>query len=200
MTNLGYGMTRNDNRATSLTDEELIGLRLRPTPSRDELNLIELTHIAEVMDDSRWRYLSTSQLLDDHELRRLHKEMFGDVWTWAGKYRTTEKNIGCDPIQIAAQVRDLCESAKLWLDNGMPIDEAGCRFHHGLVAIHPFVNGNGRHGRLAADLLMMSAGAARFTWGGASLVKASATRSAYVASLRAADLGDFGPLLEFART
>lgn len=193
-------MKRHDNTTTSLTDEELIGLRLRPTPSRDELNLIELTHIAGVMDDSRWRALSTSQLLDDHELRRLHKDMFGKIWTWAGKYRTTEKNIGCDPIQISARVHNLCESAKLWLDNGMPIDEVGCRFHHGLVAIHPFVNGNGRHGRLAADLLMMSAGAAQFTWGGASLVEASATRTAYVASLRAADLGDFEPLLAFART
>ena len=193
-------MKRHDNTTTSLTDEELIGLRLRPTPSRDELNLIELTHIAGVMDDSRWRALSTSQLLDDHELRRLHKDMFGKIWTWAGKYRTTEKNIGCDSIQISARVRNLCESAKLWLDNGMPIDEVGCRFHHGLVAIHPFVNGNGRHGRLAADLLMMSAGAAQFTWGGASLVEASATRTAYVASLRAADLGDFEPLLAFART
>lgn len=125
MTNLGYGMKRHDDTTTSLTDEELIGLRLRPTPSRDELNLIELTHITEVMDDSRWRALSTSQLLDDHELRRLHKDMFGKVWTWAGKYRTTEKNIGCDPIQISAQVRNLCESAKLWIDNGMPIDEVG---------------------------------------------------------------------------
>lgn len=193
-------MTRNDDTATSLTDDELIGLRLRPTPIRNELNLIELSHIASVMDDSRWQSLSTSELLDDFALRRLHKAMFGNVWTWAGKYRTTEKNIGCDPREISVRVRDLCESAKLWFDGGMPVDEAGCRFHFTLVAIHPFVNGNGRHGRLATDLAMASVGAPRFTWGGTSLVEASATRSAYISALRAADGGDFGPLLAFVRT
>lgn len=193
-------MTRNDDTATSLTDDELIGLRLRPTPTRNELNLIELSHIASVMDDSRWQSLSTSELLDDFALRRLHKAMFGDVWTWAGKYRTTEKNIGCDPREISVRVRDLCESAKLWFDGGMPVDEAGCRFHFTLVAIHPFVNGNGRHGRLATDLAMASVGAPRFTWGGTSLVEASATRSEYISALRAADRGDFRPLLAFVRT
>ena len=193
-------MTRNDDTTTSLTDDELIGLRLRPTPTRNELNLIELGHIASVMDDSRWQSLSTSGLLDDFALRRLHKAMFGDVWTWAGKYRTTEKNVGCDPREISVRVRELCESAKLWFDGGMPVDEAGCRFHFTLVAIHPFVNGNGRHGRLATDLAMASVGAPRFTWGGTSLVEASATRSAYISALRAADRGDFRPLLAFVRT
>ena len=193
-------MTRNDDTTTSLTDDELIGLRLRPTPTRNELNLIELGHIASVMDDSGWQSLSTSGLLDDFALRRLHKAMFGDVWTWAGKYRTTEKNVGCDPREISVRVRELCESAKLWFDGGMPVDEAGCRFHFTLVAIHPFVNGNGRHGRLATDLAMASVGAPRFTWGGTSLVEASATRSAYISALRAADRGDFRPLLAFVRT
>ena len=193
-------MTRKDDTSTSLTDDELIGLRIRPTPSRNELNLIELTHIASAMGDPRWTSMSTSQLLDDLILRRLHKAMFGDVWTWAGKYRTTEKNIGCDPREISVRVRDLCESAKLWFDGGMPVDEAGCRFHFTLVAIHPFVNGNGRHGRLATDLVMESVGAPRFTWGGTSLVEASATRSAYISALRAADRGDLVPLLAFVRT
>lgn len=193
-------MTQNDDTSTLLTDDELIGLRIRPTPSRNELNLIELSHIASAMSDPRWTSMSTSQLLDDLVLRRLHKAMFGDVWTWAGKYRTTEKNIGCDPREISVRVRDLCESAKLWFDGGMPVDEAGCRFHFTLVAIHPFVNGNGRHGRFATDLVMESVGTPRFTWGSTSLVEASATRSAYISALRAADRGDLGPLLAFVRT
>ena len=193
-------MTRNGDASTSLTDDELIGLRIRPTPSRNELNLIELTHIASVMGDPHWTSMSTSQLLDDLMLRRLHKAMFGEVWTWAGKYRSTEKNIGCDPIQIAVRVRDLSDSAKLWFNGGMPVDEAGCRFHFELVAIHPFVNGNGRHARLTTDLLLASVGAARFTWGGVSLVEPSDTRSTYISALRAADRGDLGPLLAFVRT
>lgn len=193
-------MTQNSDGSTSLTDDELIGLRIRPIPSRNELNLIELSHIASAMENPHWQALTTPQLLDDLMLRRLHKEMFGGVWTWGGKYRTTEKNIGCDPIQIAVRVRELCESAKLWFDGGMPIDKAGCKFHFDLVAIHPFVNGNGRHARLATDLVLTSVGSARFTWGGASLVEASATRSTYISALRAADRGDLAPLLAFVRT
>lgn len=193
-------MTQNDENSTPLTDDELIGLRIRPTPSRNELNLFEMRNIAAAMDHPRWMAMTTFQLLDDLMLRRLHKDMFSDVWTWAGKYRTTEKNIGCDPIQIAVRVRELCDSAKLWFDGGASVDEAGCHFHAKLVAIHPFVNGNGRHARLATDLLMTSVGAPRFTWGGASLVEPSVTRSTYIAALRAADRGDLGPLVAFVRT
>lgn len=193
-------MTQNDENSTPLTDDELIGLRIRPTPSRNELNLFELSNIAAAMDDPRWMAMTTFQLLDDLMLRRLHKDMFDDVWTWAGKYRTTEKNIGCDAREIAVRVRELCESAKLWFDGGTSVDEAGCHFHAELVAIHPFVNGNGRHARLATDLLMTSVGAPRFTWGGASLVEPSVTRSTYIAALRAADRGDLGPLAAFVRT
>lgn len=193
-------MTQGNDGATPLDQSEAIGLKQFWIVNRDQLNELESANISRALEDRQWRMLRTSDLLDDFALRRLHKAMFGNVWTWAGKYRTTEKNIGCDPREISVRVRDLCESAKLWFDGGMPVDEAGCRFHFTLVAIHPFVNGNGRHGRLATDLVMESVGAPRFTWGGTSLVEASATRSAYISALRAADRGDFRPLLAFVRT
>lgn len=193
-------MTNTYDGATPLDDEETGGLKQFWIATRDQLNELESANISLALEDPSWRRMSTNQLLDDLALRRLHRAMFTDVWTWAGKYRTTEKNIGCDPREIAVRVRELCESAKLWFDGGTSVDEAGCHFHAELVAIHPFVNGNGRHARLATDLLMTSVGAPRFTWGGASLVEPSVTRSTYIAALRAADRGDLGPLVAFVRT
>jgi fido (protein-threonine AMPylation protein) len=74
------------------------------------------------------------------------------------------------------------------------------RFHHKLVAIHPFPNGNGCRSRLAADLLSLQLGQERFTWGRGSIVAASETRQAYFRALKAADAGDVTLLLAFART
>jgi Fic-DOC domain mobile mystery protein B len=157
-------------------------------------------NIGKALRAKRWSRLSTEQLLDDHELRNLHAAMFSDVWNWAGKYRMTEKNIGCDPTQIAVRVRDLCRDANLWFTGDAPADEDGCRFHHTLVAIHPFANGNGRHARAATDLLMRSVGADPFTWGRVNLEYATDTRRSYIAALRAADRGDLDALMAFARS
>jgi Fic-DOC domain mobile mystery protein B len=192
-------MTDPEDGATPLDPDELHGLRLRHIASQEQLNLAEIRNIARALADRRWYSLSTSDLLDDHVLRVLHRAMFGEVWEWAGRYRTTEKNIGCDPTEIAIRVRELCEAAKYWFSDTESLDEAGCKFHHQLVSIHPFVNGNGRHSRLATDLLMQSAGGFAFTWGRVNLVTPSDTRTAYIAALRAADRGDIGPLLAFVR-
>ena len=81
-----------------------------------------------------------------------------------------------------------------------PPDEIAVRFHHRLVAIHPFPNGNGRHARLMADLLVERLGQPRFTWGSRSLVDASTTRQAYIAALQAADARNYAPLLVFSRS
>lgn len=186
--------------ATPLSKDEKDGLRLSWVATRADLNAAEAANIAKALATRRWHEYTTEQLLDDHAMRRLHEALFGDVWKWAGKYRTTDKNIGCDPIDIAVRVRDGCENAKLWFGGVMSPDEAGCRFHHELVAIHPFANGNGRHARAATDLLMRSIGTEAFTWGSASLLSASDTRQAYIAALRAADHGDLEPLMTFARS
>lgn len=199
-TGLVYGMTQSNDGATPLDQSEAIGLKQFWIASRDQLNELESANISRALEDRQWHMLKTSDLLDDLVLRRLHKAMFSNVWTWAGKYRTTEKNIGCDPREISVRVRDLCESAKLWFDGGMPVDEAGCRFHFTLVAIHPFVNGNGRHARAATNLLLESVGSTPFTWGRTELLTPSDTRSIYISALRAADRGDVEPLLAFVRT
>jgi Fic-DOC domain mobile mystery protein B len=186
--------------ATPLSDDEKDGLRLSWVATRDDLNAGEAANIAKALRMRKWYRYSTEELLDDHVLRQLHDAMFDDVWKWAGKYRATEKNIGCDPDHIAVRARDLCEDAKYWLRGTTSADEAGCRFHHALVAIHPFANGNGRHARAITDLLMRSVNAPPFTWGRVDLVQASKTRKTYIAALQAADRGDHEPLARFVRS
>jgi Fic-DOC domain mobile mystery protein B len=128
--------------------------------------------------------------------------MFGDVWAWAGSYRRRETSIGIDPFRISVEVRDLVLDAQYWFDGDRPRapDEAGWTFHHRLVKIQPFSNGNGRHSRLITDLLLRAKDEPPFTWGSADLDVAGTTRDTYLAALRAADEGDFEPLSEFVRS
>jgi Fic-DOC domain mobile mystery protein B len=127
--------------------------------------------------------------------------MFDRTWKWAGRYRTSEKNIGVAPERITEEVRKLVEDTKAQLSGKVAsLDEIAAKFHHRLVSIHPFANGNGRHARLITDLLLAANGAAPFTWGRSDLVHAGEARDAYLAALRAADARDFAPLLAFVRS
>jgi Fic-DOC domain mobile mystery protein B len=127
--------------------------------------------------------------------------MFGRTWKWAGTYRATEKNLGIAPARIAGEVRELLENTRVQIAGKVSqVDEIAARFHHRLVWIHPFPNGNGRHARLLTDLLLAANGAAPFTWGRRDLEHASEARERYLAALRAADARDLAPLLEFVRS
>ena len=134
-------------------------------------------------------------------LRELHRRMFSDTWDWAGKFRRTMKNIGVAPELVPERTQNLFRDVQYWLDHHTyAVDEIAARFHHMLVAIHPFPNGNGRHARLMADALLRQVGASPFTWGSASLDAESAIRKRYLRALQAADTGDYAPLLSFVRT
>jgi Fic-DOC domain mobile mystery protein B len=127
--------------------------------------------------------------------------MLRRVWKWAGKYRRTERNIGIPAHQIEVAFHQLIDDVRYWVEHKTYApDEIALRFHHRLVAIHPFPNGNGRHARLAADALAVELGQPRFTWGSTNLVEAAETRKAYVHALQAADGHDIGPLLAFGRS
>lgn len=127
--------------------------------------------------------------------------MFGETWEWAGSFRKTGKNIGVDPGHIAVRLRDLLEDTRFWLaNNTYALDESAVRFHHRLVAIHPFPNGNGRHARLMTDVLLWRNGAKAFTWGNADLMVAGDARNRYLAALNAADKGGYGLLVAFVRS
>lgn len=188
-----------DDAATPLQAEEREQLIPTYIVSRAELNEIE--HIG-VADADRWAFSrKRGDVLDTDFLLALHRRMFREVWRWAGEFRTTGRNIGVDPIHIGVQLRQLADDVRYWIDNvTFSPDEIAARFHHKLVWIHPFPNGNGRHARLAADLLAVRLGQPRFTWGGANLVVPAQARRLYVEALRAADKHDIGPLLIFVRS
>ena len=165
---------------------------------RSELNAAEQENIARGQD---WALGRKRDPLTEKFIRELHRRMLGDVWKWAGKFRQGERNLGIPFYEIPTALRYLLDNTKAWIEyNAYPPDEIAVRFHHRLVQIHPFPNGNGRHARLAADLLVMRLGRDRFSWGGKNLRDAGVMRQNYIVALKTADQLDLGALLVFARS
>lgn len=184
--------------ATPLTPEEREALIPGHITLRSELNEVEQAGVLAT-DVTVFRRLPRN-LFDERLIQRLHRQMFSEVWRWAGNYRTTERNIGVDPSEIRPAMRLLMDDARYWVEHETyPRDELAVRFHHRLVSIHPFPNGNGRISRLMADLIVVRLGGARFTWGQATLLRGE-TRSRYIAALKAADEHDLTPLITVARS
>ena len=192
--------------ATPLTDEERRGLRL-PVLTRAELNRAEAENIGRAMS---WllfsrRRLRSESVTREAWLRRLHARMYDQVWTWAGQYRTTDRNLGVPYGQIRMDMRNLEADVSSWLAGTSAArygdDECAIRFGYRLAVIHPFPGGNGRWSRLASDALIVALGRSRFTWGGgASLTEPGTQRGDYISALQAAGTaGDFEPLLAFSR-
>jgi Fic-DOC domain mobile mystery protein B len=133
--------------------------------------------------------------------RNLHRRMFDRVWKWAGVYRKSNTNIGVDFPQIEQHLYQLVGNTQWWIDNKtFEADEIAVRYHHGLVWIHPFPNGNGRWSRMMGDVLARRLDRPAFTWGGSQLVHEEVVRKAYLTALRRADGHDFSDLLAFARS
>ena len=184
--------------ATPLGPDDMAGLKFRHITTRGELNELEQVNIEQGL---LWLGQRRSgDILSTEFIRMLHKRLFGDVWEWAGTFRLHETNIGVDPSCIAAQLRLLLDDARCWAENNVyaPL-EAVARFHHRMVAIHLFPNGNGRHARIAADIFLGDYfDHPPIEWaGGFDLPAGNARRDAYINALRNADRGEFGSLLEF---
>lgn len=192
------GIVGEPDGATPLDPDELAGLKFDHVTTRGELDELEQVNIQAGL---LWlgRRRETNILTDDF-LRELHRRLFGDVWAWAGSYRLREKNIGIAPQMISVSVRTLLEDAKYWTENStyLPL-EAAARFHHRLVEIHPFTNGNGRHARIAADTYLSACfDHAPIDWqNGADLTRNNQRRDQYISALRAADGHDYSSLLKF---
>src|SRR6266850_2420538 len=185
-----------DEDATPLTPEECIGLIPTHVTLRGELNELEQQNIAEA--DS-WTFARKRDVLDEAFLRGLHRRMFNRVWRWAGRYRTTDRNFGVASYRIEPELRQIVDDAQYWVDHKTYApDELAVRFHHRLVLVHPFPNGNGRWSRLASDALIVRQSGTRFTWGHANLQDAGDVRRAYINALHAADNHGFAPLIDFA--
>ena len=186
--------------ATPLDPNEIEGLRLVHIATRAELDRWEQDNI---MVGEAWAFARKQKdLLSDGFIRRLHKRMFGAVWRWAGQSRKSDKNIGGPWWKIQTELEKLCEDVTVWIESGgYPPDEIAARFHHRLVAIHLFPNGNGRHARTMTDLLLVQRlGQPRFSWGGGNLTDAGECRRRYIDALRAVDRSDYQPLMDFVRT
>jgi Fic-DOC domain mobile mystery protein B len=192
--------------ATPLRDDESRGLLL-PVQTRAELNWAEADAIVAARS---WLFLSRRVLrpeavLDEQWLKDLHRRMFGEVWAWAGEYRTSDRNLGLPYWRVRMETRTVVADARAWVAASararMSDDECALRLGYRLVVIHPFANGNGRWSRLASDALAVALGGARFSWGGRSPAEPGQLRRQYLTALRAADRdGDLGPLHKFARS
>lgn len=181
---------------TLLTEDEKRGLKLRWITTRAELNNAEAQGIVH---SQQWLMkIPKRDILSEKFLRDLHKQMFGEIWTWAGVFRSTEKNIGIAPHAISEQLRMLFDDTKYWIKHKTFSDlEIAMRFHHRLVAIHPFSNGNGRIARLMTNLLMKQMSGKILRWGTSKLEDVSNIRTKYIEALRRADNRDYSALIDF---
>ena len=190
----------DDAASTPLTPDERAALIPSYVTLRSELNEIEQIGIDNA---GEWVFARRrGDVLDAAFLCRLHKRMFADVWRWAGTFtKESNRNIGLDAWEIGPALRQMLGDVRYWIEHqSYTSDEIAVRFHHRLVWVHPFPNGNGRLSRLAADLLIVQLGGERFSWGRGNLVAIADLRRAYIEALRAADGEVIAPLLEFARS
>jgi Fic-DOC domain mobile mystery protein B len=185
---------------TPLSPEELEDL-IPNLATKEELNEWERENILLARTWATSDRTSPLDMASDEYVRKLHGKMFDQTWKWAGEYRRTEKNIGASVHEIRERIVALRGNVRYWIENNTySTDEIAVRFHHRLVFVHPFPNGNGRHARLMGDVLAMKLGRPAFTWGSANLIKEGEARTRYLEAIRAADDGDIQPLLNFARS
>lgn len=188
---------------TPLDADEMDAILIPNVITRGELDEVEQRNIEDAI---RWtlerrRRFTSDEILSEQFIMDLHKRMYGEVWSWAGYFRKTNKNIGVDKYEIGIRLRALLDDCRHWIKHKtFPEDEIAVRFKHRIVSIHCFPNGNGRHSRLMADLIIEKIfDNDVFSWGGRHLIKRSNFRSIYLKALREADWGNIDPLVAFAR-
>ena len=187
--------------ATPIDEDERLSLIPKHLQDQEELNAFENLNITQALP---WAY-KQQNVLTISFLKALHKHMFGQTWKWAGQFRKTQKNIGIDAYRIESELHQLCGDTEYQIQNqSFGADEIAIRFHHRLVFIHAFVNGNGRHARLACELLIRKLGNAQFSWGSKTynhndLSSLNDMRKAYISALKSADQGDYTSLIRFSR-
>lgn len=187
---------------TPLSEEELDGLKILSISTREELDEFEQFNIEKAIQWTFGKKIQAKDLLSEKFIKDLHKKMYGEVWKWAGSFRTSEKNLGIKSYLIPVQLKQLLDDAMYWYENQIySSDEVAVRFKHQLVSIHCFANGNGRHSRLMADLIMEKLYKEPFLpWGGSSLVKSNEKRKEYIKAIKIADRQDVSQLIMFAKS
>lgn len=185
--------------ATPIDPDEMEGLKIKHITTREELNRFEQDNINEALQwlESRRK----SDILTEKFVKTLHQKMFGKVWKWAGTFRKSGKNIGVDWHKISTELHTLLQDTRYWINHRTYAeDEIAVRFHHRLVWVHLFANGNGRHARLMTDVLLSEVLKQKpFTWNISRINAEDEVRNIYLEALRQADNHDYSALLNFVR-
>ena len=186
---------------TPLEEEEKDGIKIKSITTQRELDEFEQLNIEKAVEWTILTNLKPENILTEKFIKDLHKKMYGDIWKWAGEFRRTEKNIGIPWTKIGLELKNLLDDTKYWLENKtFSAEEIAIRFKHRIVSIHCFPNGNGRHSRMMADIIMESIfGNEIFPWHQSNMVKANEIRKEYINALKEADHGNVEPLIEFAK-
>jgi Fic-DOC domain mobile mystery protein B len=197
---MGLALNYKDGQ-TPLDEEEKEGLKIKSITSQGELDEFEQLNIEKAVEWTIHANLKQEKLLTEKFIKDLHKKMYSDVWKWAGEFRKTNKNIGVNWTQIRVELKNLIDDTKYWIENKTYLpDEIAIRFKHRIVAIHCFSNGNGRHSRIMADIIVESIFKKEiFSWHKSNMVKADETRKEYILALKAADHGNVNLLIKFAK-
>jgi len=187
---------------TPLDEDEKDGLLIKNISTRSELDEFEQQNIEKAVLWTLKRKFKSTDIFSELFIKQLHRKMYGDVWKWAGTFRNTNKNIGVDKLQIPVQLRNLLDDCSYWIETkSFNEDEIALRCKHRIVSIHCFPNGNGRHSRLLADIIIEHVFKKNaFSWGAGNLVKHNNAREEYLKAVKAADKGDYAPLINFARS
>lgn len=190
------------NGQTPLNEEERDGLLIHSITTREELDEFEQYNIEKAIQWTMGKKLVAEKLFSENFIKDLHKQMYGEVWKWAGSFRKSEKNMGVYSYLIPLHLKQLLDDVLYWHKNKSFIpSELAIRFKHQLVSIHCFPNGNGRHSRLMADIILEKLYEQPFfSWGSSNLVKADNKRKDYIQAIKIADKYDFQPLIDFAKS
>lgn len=186
---------------TPLDEDEKAGLKIKSIMTLGELNEFEQLNIEKAVEWTILNKFKTEKILTEKFIKDLHKKMYSEVWKWAGDFRKSNKNIGIDWTGISTALKTLIDDVKYWIENDtFSSDEIAIRFKHRIVSIHCFPNGNGRHSRLLADIVIESIFKQEvFTWHKSNMVNADETRRKYIRTLKEADNNNIQPLIDFAR-
>lgn len=187
---------------TPLNEEEKEGLLIHSIGTRNEIDEYEQQNIEKAIQWAMMNSFKNKTILIEVFIRNVHKRMFNNIWIWAGKYRKTDKNIGIEKWQISTELKTLLDDANYWIENNTySPDEIALRFKHRLVSIHCFPNGNGRHSRLMADIIIEKIYKMDvFSWDSNNLSTESDARTIYLEAVKAADKGAYKLLIAFARS
>jgi Fic-DOC domain mobile mystery protein B len=174
---------KDSDGQTPLPYEMQKGLKIKTIQNMGELDEHEEANIAKGLS---WLARQKSDPKTYDFWIKLHKKLFEDVWTWAGKIRQHELQ-NPDfllPQDIWTGLKHLQEDLKAWIElNSYPPKEIAARFHVGIETVHPFVNGNGRFGRILTDQICKFQSFDVPTWGKSLASQPKERRKAYIDSL-----------------